>query len=77
MRKTTETKFTKMLSLRVDKILYAQLERELRLQMRPETRISEAVSMTSLIVEMIERELCEREYIRSLNCSGCIMKNAE
>lgn len=77
MRKTTETKFTKMLSLRVDKILYAQLERELRLQMSPETKVGEAVSMTSLIVEMIERELCEREYMRTLNCSGCKMQKAE
>lgn len=77
MRKTTETKFTKMLSLRVDKILYAQLERELRLQMSPETRISDAMSMTSLVVEMIEEQLCEREYKRTLVCSGYKMRNAE
>lgn len=77
MRKTTETKFTKMVSLRVDKILYAQLERELRLQMIQETKVGEAVSMTSLIVEMIERELCEREFERSLNCSGYKKRNAE
>ena len=76
MRKTTETKFTKMLSLRVDKILYAQLERELRLQMSPETRIGEAMSMTSLVVEMIEAQLCEREYERSLKCSVCKLRNA-
>lgn len=77
MRKTTETKFTKMLSLRVDKILYAQLERELRLQMSKETKIGEAVNMTSLVVEMIEAQLCEREYERTLNCSDYIMRNAE
>lgn len=77
MRKTTETKFTKMLSIRVDKILYAQLERELRLQMEPGTKVGEAVTMTSLVVEMIEAQLCEREYERTLKYNGCIMQNAE
>lgn len=66
MKRTTETKFTKMLSLRVDKILYAQLEQELRLQKNPETRIGNAVSMTSLIVEMIEAQLSERVYEREI-----------
>lgn len=66
MKRTTETKFTKMLSLRVDKILYSQLERELQLQGNPETKIGNAMSMTSLISEMLEDQLSTREWNRKI-----------
>ena len=66
MRNTTETKFTKMLSLRVDKILYSQLERELQLQANPKTKIGDAASMTSLISEMLNDQLSEREWRRKI-----------
>lgn len=64
MKSTTETKFTKMLSVRVEKELYWQLEYELQMQANPRTKIGYAESMTSLVNEMLKDQLWEREQKR-------------
>ena len=67
MKRTVETKFTKMLSVRVEKELYWQLKEELRRQANPKTRLGFAVSMTSLVSEMLEAQLKVRNGLRQLD----------
>lgn len=69
MRKTTETKFKKMLSVRVDKELYGRLEEELRRQGNPSSRIGYAVTMTSLVNEMLAEQMRRREALRQQGAS--------
>lgn len=66
MESTTETRFTKMLSVRLDKKLYCQLEEELWRQANQETRSGFAVSMTSLVSEMLEDQLKVRSELRQI-----------
>ena len=67
MRSTIETKFTKMLSVRLDKEVYSQLERELQLQINPKTRLGCSWSLTSLVRELLKDGLEERQRIRQQN----------
>lgn len=66
MKKTTETRWTKMLSVRIDKAIYAQLEEEVRLERSKCLGRIYRVTMSSLVSEMLERGLSERRGFRDM-----------
>lgn len=61
-----ETRWTKMLSVRIDKAIYAQLEEEVRLERSKCLGRICRVTISSLVSEMLERELSERRGFRDM-----------
>lgn len=66
MKKSIETKWTKMLSVRLDKNLYSLLEKELELQRKLKGWRLRDYTMTDMVSEMLENELSTRQGFRDM-----------
>lgn len=64
MKKTTETRWTKMVSVRMDKKVYEDMMSELELQRNISSGRGSHLTLSALINQMISEQLDIREEIR-------------